>query len=207
MRLKSVVLVLVVSALSAFAAGAAPDNYKSMVEHVIQGDHTVNFRDLRLAADASKGYRKRPDSSSLSKRIGTELTGKDYAKAAKDAEALLATDFVNIEAHYSAFLSYHALGNTEKAEFHKFVFTGLLQSILQDGDGKTPETAHTVITVDEEYVVLHSLGVGLPKSQSLLHQGGHSYDKLVYVDPDSNQEKTVFFNIDIVWARETELFK
>jgi len=46
-------------------------------------------------------------------------------------------------------------------------------------------------------VVLHTLGVGLPKSQSLLKKNGHSYDEIKYEDPASKEEKTLYFNVDI----------
>lgn len=178
-----------------------------MVDAIRSGDKTISFRELRLAADTSRNYRQRRDTTKEARAVQQELAAKNYAKAARDAEAVLNIDFVDIETHFAAFLAYRELGDSKNSDLHKFIFTGLLNSIVQDGDGLTTETAHMVITVHEEYVVLHALGVGLPKSQALIHQGPHSFDKIVYVDPDSNQEKTIFFNVDIPIRHETETFK
>ena len=65
------------------------------------------------------------------------------------------------------------------------------------GDGKTPLTAYQVINVHEEYVLLRFLHIGLPKSQSYLHQDGHAYDVITFEDPDSKEEKKMYFNVDI----------
>jgi hypothetical protein len=72
-----------------------------------------------------------------------------------------------------------------------------LKSIADSGDGKTPETAFQVIEVHEEYILLHSLGVGVPESQSLLHKKGHSEDEIKYQDPASKQDVTIYFKLDI----------
>jgi hypothetical protein len=54
-----------------------------------------------------------------------------------------------------------------------------------------------VVDVHEEYVVLRVMGVGLPKSQSNAHKNGHAYDAIVYVDPQTKEQKTIYFNVDI----------
>ena len=69
------------------------------------------------------------------------------------------------------------LGDTGKADFHRAVLNGLIDSILKSGDGKSPKTAWVVISVHEEYVVLQVLGFK-PSQQSLLHQDDHSYDEM-----------------------------
>ena len=51
--------------------------------------------------------------------------------------------------------------------YHRMIFYGLLTSIVTSGDGKSPETAYKVISVDEEYTVLNHIGAKV-KSQSLV---------------------------------------
>ena len=57
-------------------------------------------------------------------------------------------------------------GDVLAAAHHRFMFYGLLESILASGDGRTKASAYHVIAVDEEYTVLNFLGATL-KKQSL----------------------------------------
>ena len=91
--------------------------------------------------------------------------------------------------------AHRQLGNAEKADLHKFLFEGLIQSVEKSGDGKTPATAFVVISTDEEYVLLHWQGLQ-PTGQSLINQDGHSYDKMTAVNSKTNETVNYYFNID-----------
>ena len=62
-----------------------------------------------------------------------------------------------------------------------------------------------VLGTHEEYIILEVLGLA-PGSQSLLHQGKHSYDKLEPVDPRTHEKVTLYFNIDAPMDRLNKLF-
>jgi hypothetical protein len=53
------------------------------------------------------------------------------------------------------------------------------------------------ISLGEEYVWLRFMAGGRPKSQSLLHKNGHSYDEITFKDSASGQESTLYFKVDI----------
>ena len=50
------------------------------------------------------------------------------------------------------------IGDTINAKKHKTILTGLLNSIVKNGDGKTCKTAWPVIQVSEEGFILQMLG-------------------------------------------------
>ncbi len=83
--------------------------------------------------------------------------------------------------------------------FHEFVLSGLIRSILQSGDGQSPETAFVVINVREEYILMELLGLTMQK-QSVLESGGHIYDRLEVVDSETGEERELYFNVDIPFA-------
>ena len=134
------------------------------------------------------------------------LDQKKYKEAIKKIEEILKDDYVDMDAHITASLSYRGLGDNNKADFHKSVYIGLVNSILSSGDGKTANTAFVVITTHEEYIVLRALGL-YPGSQSLMHIEGHTFDVLTATDPKTKESVKIFFNIDIPWKAETEMFK
>lgn len=125
------------------------------------------------------------------------LKEKNYQDALKNADVVLKADYADIDTHYVEYLAYNELKNGDLSNIHGFIFHGLLKSITDSGDGKSPDTAFQVIEVHEEYVLLHALGIGLPKQQSLVQSKGHSFDKITFDDPQSGEEKAIYFNVDI----------
>jgi hypothetical protein len=180
-----------------FAADkSATAEYKALMERAKNGDQTVDFRRLRLAYADSDAYGK-ADTDGQKEAMWAALNAKDFHAAIKNADAVLEGDYADMDAHFVKSAAYSELRQTDLSDIQKFIFRGLLKSITDSGDGKTPETALQVIQVHEEYVVLHSKGVGLPKSQSLVQSKDHSYDKIVFNDPDNGQETVLYFNVDI----------
>jgi hypothetical protein len=172
-------------------------SYERLVERVKGGDQTVDFRQLRLAYMDSTTYSHGQDAEPQKKAMMAALNSKDFRGAIRNADIVLTSSYVDMDAHFAEYIANRELSATDKAEFHKFVFQALLKSITDSGDGKTPETAFQVIQVHEEYVLLRFMGIGLPESQSLLHKNGHSYDEIKFKDPKSGQAVTLYFNVDI----------
>jgi hypothetical protein len=72
---------------------------------------------------------------------------------------------------------------------------GLLNSIKGSVDGKSKEKAFEVISINEEYGLIRSLGLK-PINQALLNDEGHAYDVITVIDPQTNKESQLYFNID-----------
>jgi hypothetical protein len=188
---------LLIAAWCLAADKQATADYKSLVERARTGDQTVDFRRLRLAYADSADYENAPDTDSQKKAMWVALNGKSYQEAIKNAETVLNANYADIDAQYVEYAAYHQLKNSDLSDVHGFIFHGLLKSITGSGNGKSPETAMQVIDVHEEYVVLRSMGVGLPKQQSLARTNGHAYDKITFDNPDDGKEMVLFFDVDI----------
>jgi len=116
--------------------------------------------------------------------------------AIKSADRVLAEGYVDRDAHFVGYIAHRELNHSDRAEFHKFVVQGLLDSITHSGDGKTFETACQVIAVHEEYVLLRLMGL-MPSQRSMSTKNGHSHDVMEAVNPKSNEKVTLYLNIDI----------
>jgi len=201
MRLTTSLICILLSATpflsSAQDKPKSASNYQTLVERVKKGDQTVNFRELRLAYSESSDFTSGPDTTDQKKAMRQALNNKDFAKAIQNADTVLVSNFVDMDAHFVEYVAYRELKNPERADFHKFVLQNLLKSITASGDGKTPETAFEVIDVDEEYLLLRFMGLGLPKKQSYMHKNGHYYDALTLNNPASTEERVIYFNVDI----------
>src|ERR1035441_8816571 len=176
MRIRLVITMLAVTVLSAwsFCQGtpASKSTYADLVAKVKAGDKSVDFKELRFAYADSPGG---PDTDTQKKAMMSALNSKNYADALKNADRVLASDYVDMDAHFAEYIAYRELKDEEQAEFHKLVLQGLLDSIMHPGDGKSFETAFQVIQVHEEYVVLRFMGL-MPSKQSMAEKNGHSYD-------------------------------
>lgn len=174
---------------------AAKDSYETLLERVKKQDPAVDFTALRLAYTETKQYS--PYSGDKESRIAmfAALNAKQYETALAASEKMLGANYVDMNAHFGAYVSHRELGHTQKSDFHKDVFQKLMKSVNDSGDGKAMETAFVVISVDEEYVWFNFMGLR-PGSQSLVEDKGHHYDKITAKDPKTEQTNTYYFNID-----------
>lgn len=183
---------------SAVAAPAQPSEYASLLASLKSGKTDVDYARLRLSYMDSPEYKAAKDTSDAEKAMTEALNKKDYPAALKNAEAVLESNYVDIDAHYVAFEANRETGAVEKAKFHYAVFRGLIDSILHSGDGKSTEKAWVVINVHEEYVVITVLGFKrFPIQQSLIQKDGHAYDEMKAKNADDGTEQTFYFNVDI----------
>lgn len=174
---------------------AATASYEQALRQLKSGDLKIDFKALRLNCAASK-YECEADPDDIRPMFAL-LNDKKFDEALKKANRTLETIFVDAEVHYIAFVANSELGNKDKAEFHKAVIRGLLDSIQENKKGRSEEDAFVVINVHEEYTFLRFSNMQVTK-QSLSQKGGHSYDIMNCKDMNNEgREVTAYFNIDI----------
>ena len=154
----------------------------------------TNWRQFRTAF--FKCRLANPSNLGVPLKTTLELTktanGSYEADAAKLAYDILERDYTSIAAH--AALSKNLSIYPTVREFHGAVKNALVKSIVNSGDGKSPETAMYVIGVAEEYEALQELGL-TQESQRLEQKNNRHYD--VFAARDSTGEKRdVYFAVD-----------
>jgi hypothetical protein len=196
------------SAPTRWTQGAAREPYESLFGRVKALDPAIDFRELRAAyAESDQFLRSAPGVEDARDAMRTALQGKESDAALGHAQTLLANCYVDIEAHLVSFLAYRQKGNAQKAQDHRWVANGLVRSILDSGDGKSPETAMQVISVGEEYILLTGvLGFRVDR-QSLIGREGHSYDVMEVTDPRSKVSYKLYFDVDVPLWRTERLMK
>ena len=169
--------------------------YEALLKRVKDGDRSVDFKELRMAYADSSRYSPYGGDSEAQKAMFAAMRASQWDEALKQSAKILEKNYVDINAHFGAFVANHEKGIADKADFHKFVVQGLINSITNSGDGKSTDKAFVVISTDEEYALLNYMGLR-PMGQALINGEGHSYDKLNAVDPKTNQSYEIYFNID-----------
>lgn len=203
------VLTVVAFASIAFASAAgvqaAAGTYESLVARVRAGDAGVDYRALRYAYAESPVYQPYGgDFDEPRDEMRAAFNAQDCAKVLPAAEKVLNAIFVDITAHLLSGRCFERAGNQAKADFHRTVAKGLMDSIIASGDGKTTMTAFIVVTINEEYDVLSALRWRLV-TQSLAHDGGHVFDRMEVKSTTSEETATLFFEIDrpMMWLSKS----
>ncbi len=181
-------------------------SYAELLEAAKRDPDSVDFRELRLACAKTDDYNPYYLDDKDASSINDLMEQGDMAGAAQQVNQLLEANYLDIQWHIAAAAIYHELGDGLRTDYHKRFAFRLLDSILDYGDGKTPETAFIVINVGEEYAVLRALRLEL-KQQSLIELGGHSYDQIDGIQPDTGETCTLYFNIDLPFSTLSHISK
>ncbi|MEK6283187.1 MAG: DUF4919 domain-containing protein [Acidobacteriota bacterium] len=173
-------------------------SYDLLLERAKKGDPALDFTALRLAFYESPHYN--PNVPMMTYRpLWGAVAQKNYPEAIKIAQSVLEKNFVEVNAHMVAQIAYRETGDVERAQFHKYVADGLLNSIKAKGDGKNIETAYEVISINEEYGLMRSMELR-PIKQALIPDKEHFFDAITVIDPQTNQQRLIYFNVDKVFA-------
>jgi TonB family protein len=174
----------------------AEREYAEILARVQQGDMTVDFRAFRVAGALKSGPHASKVETEERAAFRNIMAASDWAGALNSAKRALQRDYASPIAQYDAMAAYQALGKTDEAAAHEKILNALLDSIRQSGDGKSPDTAYFVVTVQEEYIFLNRVLHVRATSQAWVRKDGHFYDRLSVPDSTTNQVQYLWFNAD-----------
>ena len=150
-----------------------------------------NFDELRAAYARRADFARRCESGHSGKDFVDLMDQRDFAGASTLARKWLGECPVDAQVHLWAVAAFAEQGDRQNADIDKRWFTGLTESALASGDGRTPETAIETISVGEEYAVLRRMG--LKKKEQKLIQGKKRLDAILATD-ESGATVTIYFN-------------
>ena len=183
-----------------FPTPPVSNNYESLIAKLKSGNTDLDFTALRLGYSSSTQASPYGADHDSRRRMNAAAIEKRCDDAQKMADDLLAVIYISPDAHVAKSNCYRASGDDKKAELHKAIYLGLINSILAKGNGNSPEAAYTVVTIEEEYSVMKALQYSV-WGQSYQHVGEHTYEVLSATDSSGKQVK-IYFSIDIPLALE-----
>lgn len=162
---------------------------------------SADFTRLRLAyANSSKydPYYVKAGIPHLLAQTGKAFTEGTYTQSTlQSIGKILSLNYMHLQTHMTAVLAYTQLGDEQRAAHHQKFVRHWAGSILNSGDGRSPDTAFIVMSLDEEFALLKVLGIS-PTLQHLDMQDDHVFDIFEFADPQTGQSCRIYFNIDLI---------
>jgi hypothetical protein len=161
----------------------------------------TNWKALRTAFAATRCYQ--PYNGEWRQelvKVSEEIERGDL----KAAEAMLVKlmereRFMRIDGHAVAMALYEKMGDSDKARRHRAFLEGLSSAVFIPGAGKSIEKPIEVLFLEEEYILVGSLGLRV-KRQGLSLHNGHRFDVLTIEAKGDQPELDFYFNIDLPWG-------
>jgi hypothetical protein len=172
----------------------AKAKYETFKTRVVSGDLEVDWQAFRLAAMAS-GVNGSFDWQKQRNEVFQDLDAQKNAEALAGARRIIDHNMANPEGHLLAMAALQRLGKDEYSKNERSIVTAITKSITDSGDGKSPATAWVTVDPSEEYFLISTIFGAQPKSQALVKQDGHAYDRMTITDQD-NKEQVLWFNTD-----------
>lgn len=161
----------------------------------------IDFQALRIAYAASAAYDPSGEKTRERRRqmMAAARTG-DCPQVLRIAADIHRDYITHLSSYRLALICAQRLGDAEQERINARMLKGLTDAIDATGDGRSPATALEVVAIEEEYGILAARGLKRER-QSLVREGGHSYDKMDAVD-DRGGHTTLYFNVDLPLSRE-----
>lgn len=185
------------------------DKYSQYVKKLESGDTNIDYQDFRFKYIESEQFKiaseKSSELSNMTLELYKQMEKLQFEEIIATAKKMLSIDYTNMTAHKILAQTYDMIEDVENAAKYEAIQTGLLQSIIQNGNGKSCPTAWTIIQLSEEYFILQMLG-GKVQNQTTDHNGRFC-DKIEVKSEDEDETKTYYFNLDKVFEGKDNLMK
>jgi hypothetical protein len=129
-----------------------------------------DFDRLRESFGDREDFSERCEQGRPARQAFEAIEREAWSEAADLTAPRLETCPVDIDLHLVHAVALRELGQAEASKHHFAWHQGLVDSVLESGDGRTPETAWVVISIAEEYSILNVFGMQ-PMEQVLLDGG------------------------------------
>ena len=171
--------------------------YEEILAAARRGSESIDFSRFRFAFTRTNAYAPY-DVEALEEDQTLEEAARasDWKSMLAQARAALERCYVRVRPHLYAAAACEALGDAVEQRHHEQCSRGLLTSILNSGDGRTPDTAFVVIGVWEEYDVLNALKLQLTH-QALLPVGDRQVDQITVMSPEASAPFNLYFDVTI----------
>lgn len=173
-------------------------SYDLVVSRVREGDTLVDYTAARMAYTKTPQYVPYPVRWEGNHAMFDALERRKFAEARRLADSMLATNYVDADAHLGAMTAAFSLGDSVRGHFHGAVYRGLIRSIGARS-GRTLDSAIIVISLQEEYALLRARGLERT-AVAMFHCGRSICEEMEVIERATRSKRTLYFDISIPQA-------
>jgi hypothetical protein len=173
-------------------------SYADLIKRAAAGDPSVDFTALRAAYPYTDQWDPFGNkTAALLDQAAAASKGKDCATALDKLAEVLKLDFTIDAAHALESDCLAEKGDTRAAKIESGIADGLIDSLMNSGDGKAERTAYVVMTEREEMDVLANRHLVLKIRQTQVRgSDGHFYDEVQGSSAGNGAAiETVYFDV------------
>ncbi len=181
------------------ARKSADQEFEALLARAQKDPAKTDWKALRTAFAATSHYK--PYNFEWRREIAQ--VGNDVQQGKlKAAEAMLVKllereRFMRLDGQALAVALYEKMGESDKVRKHRSYLEGLSSAVFAPGAGMSFEKPINVLFIEEEYLVVGSLGLRV-KQQALSEHNGHRFDVLTTAAKGDQPERQFYFNIDLL---------
>jgi len=174
------------------------DSYDKSVTAIKAGVLNIDYKKFRenfvKSGQYKTAYKSRTTMSSLTRQLFENRFHSRHDSIISVSKEILDLDYTNVAIHKVLEDTYTILNDTENAKKHSAIREGLLKSITDNGDGKSFDTAWSIVNVSEQYFILDALNCTVV-NQELIKANGTYYETTV---TENGTQKTYYFNATLL---------
>ena len=173
---------------------AADSQYRSALSRLERGDTTVDVGRLRLLFATTTFYAPYDWASDPQRdSMQSAYERGDWLRVVKIGTSILASEYLLLRTQALVGYALAQLGDSASATWHRAIAGKVAASILSSGAG-TADSAYVVISVEEEYDLLASLGYSSGE-QAVTVCHSSPCDLLYAMRNGSSERRQFFFDI------------
>lgn len=186
--------------LTACAVGAKPfkdaeSAYQRELQKVKMQSENADFLLLRMSFTDTAAYKPYAAfEHKLIKRVNDAFGLGQNEECLAASEELLSINYTSLYGHFAAMECNLRLGEVEKGRYHRYVLKGLMESIGNSGDGRSPESSYITISPAELRAFVQMIGLTI-QTQELVSKDGQSFDVMTVVNPETGDQFSLTFDI------------
>ncbi|MEM7184456.1 MAG: DUF4919 domain-containing protein [Spirochaetota bacterium] len=184
---------------------ASGNSCEQILQTLQEDPNKIDFLEFRVVCSRHKNSRAHMPNVKFRLEIEELLQQQRYDAALEKTNAMFTNNYTDIMAHVYLDTIYTKTGRKSSSIFHNYMVKGLMRSIIQSGDGTSPESAYYATTINEEYAFLEIMGY-FPGQQSLVTANGHRYDVFVATNKQTGDSYRVYFNVDEIFRAHQRTF-
>jgi len=170
------------------------DSYDKSVTAIKAGVLNIDYKKFRenfvKSGQYKTAYKSRATMSNLTRELFENRFHSRHDSIIVVSKKILDLDYTNVAIHKVLEDTYTVLNDPINAKKHSVIRNGLLKSITDNGDGKSYDTAWSIVNVSEQYFILDALNCTVV-NQELIKDNGTYYETTVM---EKGIRKTYFFN-------------